>query len=209
MTMQSLEKQIKNRLANREIEPSVSAFDRLNFELSQNKTHSKSRLWWIGVAASLLLFFSTSLLFWKDQFVSATSNQLVQKTKKVQTVFSESNKKVVVENKKLNTNPKTIVTHSEPKSKSKTAETQVPITTIEEVVVAIQSNPEIVEKDSITPKTILANTIKTSSKISVDPKRLLSGVEQELDASFREKIISKINKNYQEIKVVVSSRNQE
>ena len=43
----------------------------------------------------------------------------------------------------------------------------------------------------------------------VDAGNLLSQVDGELELSFREKVIGKINKNYQTIKVALANRNQQ
>ena len=47
------------------------------------------------------------------------------------------------------------------------------------------------------------------TKIKVDSNSLLSQVDGELDQTFREKVISRISKNYQEVKVALANRNQE
>jgi negative regulator of sigma E activity len=46
-------------------------------------------------------------------------------------------------------------------------------------------------------------------KIKVDSNSLLSQVDGELEQTFREKVLSRINKNYQEVKVALANRNQE
>ena len=90
--------------------------------------------------------------------------------------------------------------------------------------VALENLPAIeIKKDIIfTNKSIpsdeqlLANldkTAKQSSKkntgVKINPKSLLSQVDGELELSFREKIINKISKNYKEVKVALSNRNNE
>ena len=44
-------------------------------------------------------------------------------------------------------------------------------------------------------------------KIKVNPNTLLTQVDGELELSFREKVIHKINKNYQTVKVALAKRN--
>jgi hypothetical protein len=51
------------------------------------------------------------------------------------------------------------------------------------------------------------NTMKLS--IKVNAASLLSQVDGEVEHTFREKVFSRINKNYQEIKVALTNRNQE
>jgi hypothetical protein len=51
---------------------------------------------------------------------------------------------------------------------------------------------------------------KTSiGKIKVDATTLLSNADNEVETSFREKIINRVSKNYKEVKVALSTRNQE
>ena len=49
----------------------------------------------------------------------------------------------------------------------------------------------------------------SKSSVKVDARNLLSQVDGELDQTFREKVIGKIAKNYQEVKVALANRNQE
>lgn len=49
----------------------------------------------------------------------------------------------------------------------------------------------------------------TSDKIKVDATALLSNADKEVETSFREKIINRVSKNYKEVKVALSTRNQE
>ncbi len=69
----------------------------------------------------------------------------------------------------------------------------------------------------INPSTLLADVEnkKLDAKLNLpkstykaDPKTLLSQVDGELDQSFREKVFTKIAKNYQTIKVAVAERNE-
>jgi hypothetical protein len=43
----------------------------------------------------------------------------------------------------------------------------------------------------------------------VNAKSLLSQVDGEVEYTFREKMLKKINKNYQEVKVALANRNNE
>ena len=59
----------------------------------------------------------------------------------------------------------------------------------------------------------LDNTAKKmgseKSGVKVDAKSLLSQVDGELEMSFRERVINKVNKNYKEVKVALANRNTE
>jgi len=65
---------------------------------------------------------------------------------------------------------------------------------------------------STAEKTILAENSakpKSKSKIKINANDLLNQVDGELELSFREKVIAKVNKNYQTVKVAVANRNQQ
>jgi hypothetical protein len=70
----------------------------------------------------------------------------------------------------------------------------------------------LVESEKDNEKGIRVSILKqvpVNEKIKVDANSLLSEVDRELEQTFREKVITKIGKNYQEIKVVLVTRNQE
>jgi hypothetical protein len=50
---------------------------------------------------------------------------------------------------------------------------------------------------------------KPKPVVHVKQSNLLSQVDGELELSFREKVISKVNKNYQTVKVALANRNLE
>ncbi|MCF6128340.1 hypothetical protein L1S35_01550 [Flavobacterium sp. AS60] len=52
-------------------------------------------------------------------------------------------------------------------------------------------------------------SVNSKSMLQVDAKNLLYQVDGELELTFREKIINKVNKNYQEVKVALANRNNE
>ena len=80
-----------------------------------------------------------------------------------------------------------------------------------------QEKIEVSKKVSVNANDLLAaveNESKISNdakkiKIKVDSNSLLSQVDGELEQTFREKVISRISKNYQEVKVALANRNQE
>lgn len=54
-----------------------------------------------------------------------------------------------------------------------------------------------------------SQSTKSKSTLQVDAKSLLSQVDGELELTFREKVINKVNKNYREVKVALANRNKE
>lgn len=91
--------------------------------------------------------------------------------------------------------------------------------------VALKDLPKIVEpktttipapRNSLSDEQLLAGLDKTAKEttnkqavVKVDPRNLLSQVDGELDQTFRERVISKVRKNYKEVKVALANRNNE
>lgn len=73
-----------------------------------------------------------------------------------------------------------------------------------------QSNQKTVQQPQAKVDELLAAVVqnqKQDQQIKVNAKSLLSQVDGEVNTTFREKIIRKINKNYQEVAETVSNRN--
>lgn len=51
--------------------------------------------------------------------------------------------------------------------------------------------------------------VQQKNKVKINANDLLSQVDGELELSFREKVINKVNKNYQTVKVALANRNVE
>ena len=87
-----------------------------------------------------------------------------------------------------------------------------------EIPKTVESNKSLTDKEYILKSdnnllVSLDNTAKQlankKATIKVDAKSLLSQVDGEVEYTFREKVFTKINKNYQEIKVALVNRNKE
>lgn len=78
---------------------------------------------------------------------------------------------------------------------------------------AVNQKTEHLNPNSINNETLIANATPTlkneKTTIKVNASSLLSEVDGELDLSFREKVIQKIDKNYKTVKVALANRNQQ
>lgn len=77
-----------------------------------------------------------------------------------------------------------------------------------------QEKIEMPKKVAVNVDDLLASVEKTSkkeanAKVKVNANSLLSQVDGELEQTFRQKVINRIGKNYQEVKVALANRNQE
>jgi hypothetical protein len=115
-------------------------------------------------------------------------------------------------NKKTNNNQKQII-------KDKEIESSVTEDVALKELPRIQKTNPIISEDKKQIKTdedLLADLNNTTMKstnskstIKVDAKSLLSQVDGEVEQTFREKVITKINKNYKEVKEALANRNNQ
>ena len=72
-----------------------------------------------------------------------------------------------------------------------------------------QLSKPITNNPSTAVATLESNPKLGKTPIKVNASNLLSEVDGELELSFREKVINKINKNYKTVKVALDTRNQQ
>jgi hypothetical protein len=137
----------------------------------------------------------------QNQEVAVVKNQQTKISKqKSSNSFNQNNQKTIVnpvinQNKEIQFQNKEVV-----------AQKELPV---------IESKKEFVSKPSaVNVDDLLASVEKTPKstpkpKVKVNANSLLSQVDGELDQTFREKVINRVSKNYQEVKVTLATRNQE
>lgn len=228
MEQNKLENEFRKQLHSREIKPSETAWNKLDAMLTAEEIKPKHKFSWIYIAASLLGF-----IFLGTFFFSQTSNNTTVEGKEVviennqKAVSKEQTPSIIPEN---STAESVVVTSKLEKGKRNYRETNSVIKS--QLVQNYKSDSlnSIIEKakvnqkkeefgsSNMNDKTVdeMLASVKIASKssnpkiaIKVNPNTLLSQVDGELELSFREKVINKINKNYQTVKVVLANRNQE
>nr|WP_315141621.1 hypothetical protein [uncultured Flavobacterium sp.] len=221
MELNNFEQQAKEKLSNREIAPSAQAWDRLDAMLSVQEKPKKKINWWY-VAASVTgllligtLFFNTS----KESNVIAPSQEIVVTSAEdkdsvtTQPSIEPTNEIIVQPKSVVATNVSKVTNNAISTTKTNHQELSInnQITTINnqistttenntthQVIAAIDENVQVVP-----------TVIQKKQKIQVNPSTLLSQVDGELELSFREKVIAKVNKNYQTVKVALANRNNQ
>lgn len=236
MEPSKLEKQIKEKLDSREIKPSEMAWDRLDTML--NGVEKPKRKWsWIYIAASFIGFVFIGTFFFKtyetnkidlnlplvieqkDPEISSEESGIIVGEAKVLNPVVKTKKQLVAQNNKLKTpsNPlknnnkegliinqskgnNIVINSSDNKdyqsiSRNKYVSAEKLLAEVYDTKFEARASDKIIEK-----------TIKV---ISIDPNSLLSNVETELNQSFRESALEKLNKNYNAIKTVLANRNYE
>lgn len=237
MELNKLETQIKEQLNAREIQPSEMAWDRLDAMLSvseEKKTRRFSFLSFqsIGIAASVLVLVSLGLFFFnqKETVVKPENNVVVKEKTSYNNKIKINSFNLNQQNQQVAHNPKPETHNSQSFKKSFNQNNQK--TTVNLVInqnkeIQFQNNEVIAQKElpvvesqkeliskpsTVNADDLLASTSNKSEskpKIKVNANSLLSQVDGELDQSFRDKVLTKISKNYQEVKVALATRNQE
>lgn len=237
MEPNNFEKDFREKLNQRKIEPSDKAWDRLDAMLSiaEEKKQPKNKKRWMYIAASIVGFLLVGTFFFnqKKSVVETPKNNVVIKENlqkdtvvkpdldiinpvKTEVVVSEktANQNLVKEEKNLNVKPNKIL-----KTKSnQIAESSIIIKNNQEkqsvnnqsLAVETSKKETVDQLLQSAEKTVVAeNLAKPKSKVKINANDLLNQVDGELELSFREKMITKVNKNYQTVKVALANRNQQ
>jgi len=224
MQLNKIDTDFKNKLNQREIKPSHEAWDRLDAMLTFAEEKKPKRKYpWFYIAASIVVFLSIGIGFFtqNDKAIDVKNNEVVienidnknkptqEKIKSIIPITINSEKAIVISDVK--------------KVKSIKEEKQVVIPIEKKTIITNQNqivensiNNSKNEQQSITlktPEAVIAELpIKIEkplkkSTIKVDAKSLLSEVDGELELTFRESALDKLNKNFKAVKTVLVNRN--
>lgn len=237
MEPNNFEKDFREKLNQRKIEPSDKAWDRLDAMLSiaeEKKPKKKNK--WLYVAASITAFLLVGTFFFnqKENTIEIPKNTVVVE-ENIQKDSTENQNRIAADpiEKQIVTSEKEPIQNIGNSIKGEEIIIQKSNKTIrngnnqiaESSIINQKSQQSVNNQISVpeTPKnettdqllntaekTILAeNSAKPKSKIKINANDLLNQVDGELELSFREKVIAKVNKNYQTVKVAVANRNQQ
>ncbi len=224
-----LDKNIKNKLNSREIQPSENSWDRLDAMLSLEEKPKKKAFPFFYVAASVL--FALGLTFWftnqNEEVVVPQNNGIVITNENVSPernevenlneiikekngeVLVENNKKVEIKSQKIK---QVLVKNDKLKNNNQIAENSQTKTHNQEPVTSKYISPEkllvSVESEKQIDGNITVSKSKTST-IKVNPNSLLSSVEGEIDEEYRETTLDKLKRNFNQVKTAVANRNYE
>ncbi|MDW8849946.1 hypothetical protein SD960_07580 [Flavobacterium sp. MMLR14_040] len=241
MEPNNFEKDFREKLNQRTIEPSNKAWDRLDAMLSiAEEKQPKKNYKWLYIAASIVGFLVVGTFFFnqkknvvetpknnvaveevtkKDSVIKPTVNRI--DSGKIEIVASEKATIKRVNTKEANSNPDVSVQKSKQlikNEKNQIAESSIIIKNNQEKqtinnqtsVVETSKNENVDQLLNAAEKTVVAeHSVRPKSKIKINASDLLNQVDGELETSFREKVITKVNKNYQTVKVALANRNQE
>lgn len=234
MEQNKLEKEFRNKLNQREITPTENAWDRLDAMLTVAEEKKPKRTYgWIYMAASIIgfAFLGTFFLNQSNQNTTSESNEVViennQKAEpiqkdilKVPSILKSESTVVFSEVKKVKENARDTNTRDTNASVKNQVAENSPTDNLIPILEKKEINQEIVQiaatntSDLNVDKMLAAvQTISkegnSKTKLKVNPNMLLTQVDGELELSFREKVINKVNKNYQTVKVALANRNNQ
>ena len=227
MEQNKLENEFRKKLNQREITPSENSWDRLDAMLTVAEDKKPIRSYgWIYIAASIVSFAFLGTFFFTQntQNTRIESNEVViennQKAEPIQNGITivplnpKSESTVVVsEVKKVNRNSRDanlIITNQvvqNSNSDSLILILEKKLTNQKTEQLASSSTSDIIVEKMLAEVQPISKEENSKFKIKVNPNTLLTQVDGELELSFREKVIHKINKNYQTVKVALAKRN--
>lgn len=225
MEPNKIENQIREKLNQREIQPSANAWDRLDAMLSVEEQKPKRNFKWISIAAIFVGFTligifmmnkenSTENVIPSNPIVLENETEAIQTetTSKIENNFSEvkDEEAVVHQSIKKIEKPSTEIN---PK-KDFLLDNQLKK---DEVIVENQSkestgkyiNAESLLAEIETGEKVIIPGISTKPSVKIDANALLSTAEKEVDETFRDKVIQSINKKFNSIKSTLANRNYE
>jgi len=234
MTMEpnNIENQFREKLNSREINPSENSWDRLDAMLTVAE-EPKRNFRWMYFAASFLgfIWIATVFLNQTEEVIDVPSQKVAIEQNAVENNNNQNNSQLekIIESTPTNhsvqvvetsekavtkQNTKTIVKQNNQiriKDKSPTETAIASSQTSNSSTIINQKTNINVDADALlasvdTPKSAPA-TLKNAVAVTVNSNELLSQVDQELDLSFRERVLKSVNKKYREVKVAVVNRN--
>lgn len=216
MESNKFEKDFRNKIKQREIAPSENSWDRLDAMLTvAEKKQPKKSNGWLYIAASIIGFICIGTVFFSqtEELIDIPKNNVVIENKEIINPVQE--KEIIKEEVSIINQSKITATNSNQIKFKK------PIPILNEEVVIKENEQLVFNENSVDempsetiiqkeiPNEIIASTEINKPSVKVNAKNLLSEVDGELELTFREKMVQKVNKNYNTIKVALANRNQE
>ena len=237
MGLNKLEKEFKSKLDQREIKPSLAAWDRLDAMLTVGEEKKVKPIYnWIYIAASIIGFLAIGYVFFSNptELVDVKRTEVVENNtsntttdsinKEPQTpILIQRETEVVADNHVATQKKNSAISPSQkintqiivPKNQiAQTSNTNK--NNVEQQIEKSIDNKKMNEINQTSPNQIKSElqiaevtTKAMNPTVKVNASNLLSEVDNELELSFREKVIRKIDKNYKTVKVALANRNQQ
>ena len=241
MEPNNFEKDFRDKINQRQIEPSNKAWDRLDAMLTVAEEKKPVRLRsmkapkkkWLYIAASFIGFLLVGTIFFNQtkDTVEVPKTVVVEKEAEKESVVEpilntvdsiQTENAIAAKNSEETLNKPEKPNHqisnkTIKKESNQIAESSIIIKKNQEnqentnqIITAENPKKENVDQLLQTAEhKVMAESSVKKAKIKINASDLLNQVDGELELSFREKMITKVNKNFQEVKVALSNRNQQ
>ncbi|KFF19950.1 hypothetical protein [Flavobacterium hydatis] len=241
MEPNKFEKEFREKLNEREINPSNDAWDRLDAMLNvAEETKPKRKYTWMYVAAGFVGFLLISTIYFsqRETPINNLNDTVVVKEEQAKDTVVKPNKvedkiilkslstdAVVIKDAKKNTEERNEKINQNKINQNQVAERSIikeannenwknnqnTETKNNQTVIADNSKSATVDQllTSAEKTLVIGKPDQQKAKVKINANDLLSQVDGELELSFREKVINKVNKNYQTVKVALANRNAE
>jgi len=228
MAQHNLDNQIKEKLNSRDIQPSAQAWDRLDAMLTiSEEKKSKKGYGWFFVAASTILFFGLGFFIFSSNEtqeinniapIVTTINENIDSPEpsEINEISVKKEQPVLVQNevndsKKQSRFIKSVENNQLIKEKNIIQENLTSISQHPTPNTYKYLSPDDLLAEVQTGEKVIPSDKKTISKprIKVDANSLLTTVEKELDNTYRETTLDKINRKFQDAKSAIVNRNYE
>lgn len=228
MEPNKLENDFRNKLNQREIQPSEKAWDRLDAMLSVTEKKKPKRTW-MYIAASFLGFLLVGTLFFKQSEVE------IEKTNQVITLEENKNIEKQITPEKITEKPfktksqETVASnnHQQSSTKNEPVKNQILAENVkqevaiqdkkaqevaQQIMEMSQSGKQVTDQEindllNKAKRDIASQRLLKKSIQKVDATALLLDAEKGLDNSFKQRVFDLLKEGYKETKIFVAERN--
>ena len=230
MQSNKFDNQLQEKLNARTIAPTAKSWDRLDAMLSvQEEKKPRKGFLWLYIAASFFVFFGLGVfLFNSDKNIEINTQNPVLvavdkpidsvEKNKAEEILIESQQPVVVQNeinlsKSVNSIKEKTTIFNKSNSVQENDNKANPTYNLQPTTSSAYKyiSPENLLAEVQNDKKNLSSESNVSKKpsVKIDANALLSKVEKELDESYRETTLDKLNKNFNAVKSAIVNRNYE
>lgn len=230
MEQNKLEKEFRNKLNQRKINPSENSWDRLDAMLTTKEEKTKTRYGWIYIAASILGFAFLGTFFFSEK-ESSVENQksTIVMQESVPTKRHKESSSVLNPNPASSENEVTVyvgkvaakdnkkIVLKKDSFTNKANLNQNPL--VEFSIINQKNEPEsnATPAKALTVDELLArvnqserlNKSNPNLEVRVNPNGLLRQMDDDLEPTFRQNVFSKVADNFKAVKEAVVNRNKE
>lgn len=221
MEPNKLEREFREKLEKRIIQPGEMAWDRLDAMLSVAEKKKKPNRAWMYIAASFLVFATLGALFINqgDNTETIIKQDAVVNREQPAPVNTVNDTESTTPEGVINEEIQVVEVKQSVKTTHKTQNTANKAVQIKNITpkgngavaqVTTQEPAKVIaeqEAEQLVAQAMTQETPKKKPTITVDPNSLLSSVEGELDDSFRDKAFQGVVKNFNAVKTAVANRN--